>query len=224
MKLLKEKGITLIALVVTIILLLILSIVTLGTLLGDNGLIGRTKKAVEYYEQAQKEEELEIDRMFTKLADLTGEGSGVTEAEIKDIVNKVIDAKMLEKYPVGSIYITMSETNPSEIIGGEWEQIKDRFLLGAGDNHELEETGGEETHKLTINEMPSHCHYVASSRTTGRPNIHYNLWAIILQYSTQCTDEAGVDLVSSSTTATGGSQPHNNMPPYLTVYIWKRIS
>ena len=53
-------------------------------------------------------------------------------------------------FPVGSIYLSISDTNPSVYFGGTWILIKDRFLIGAGGNYLVESTGGETTHKLTI--------------------------------------------------------------------------
>lgn len=117
-------------------------------------------------------------------------------------------------YPVGSIYLSVNNTSPSTLFGGTWTQIKDTFLLGSGDNYTLGDTGGEATHKLTIQEMPSHVH---------QTDKYYN------------TDQGGNDFYGSNATgskvttangmvAAGGDQPHNNMPPYLVVSIWKRVS
>lgn len=118
-------------------------------------------------------------------------------------------------YPVGSIYITTNEINPSTLFGGVWEQIKDTFLLSAGDVYEAGTTGGEAAHTLTINEMPSHDHDATRHRGSGSMT-----WGGLIGV-------AKVDGVSNGvqhTGITGGSKSHNNMPPYLTVYIWKRIS
>lgn len=110
---------------------------------------------------------------------------------------------------------------------GTWEQIKDRFLLGAGDNYEAGGTGGEVTHLLTKDELP---------------NIHGTLPHIakgekktsgVFKYVT--SSETGVENANegsqSNTINTahytldlGKDTPHNNMPPYLTVYIWRRIA
>lgn len=61
-------------------------------------------------------------------------------------------------YPVGTIYETTSSTSPSELFGGTWSLIDDVFLLGAGNAYTVKQTGGEATHTLTKNEMPSHTH------------------------------------------------------------------
>ncbi len=118
-------------------------------------------------------------------------------------------------YPVGSIYMSLSSTDPKTLFGGSWERLKDRFLLAAGDKYSAGATGGEATHTLTKDEMPSHNHYAAVSGGTdsyGQNRTAINSFAIKTQgYSD-----------SSTIFATGGGTAHNNMPPYLAVYMWKR--
>lgn len=122
-------------------------------------------------------------------------------------------------YPVGSIYITTSSTNPELLFEGtSWQQLKDKFLLSAGDTYEAGSTGGEAEHTLTVDEIPSHKH---------------NVWELPLVDAYGGGNSAtGYALPSmSSKTAPkvvtgdiGGGQSHNNMPPYLTVYMWERIA
>ena len=118
-------------------------------------------------------------------------------------------------YPLGSIYMSLSSTDPKDLFGGTWERLKDRFLLAAGDKYSVGATGGEATHTLTKNEMPSHNHYAAVSGGTdsyGQNRTAISSFAIKTQgYSD-----------SSTIFATGGGTAHNNMPPYLAVYMWKR--
>ena len=62
-------------------------------------------------------------------------------------------------YPVGSIYLSINGVNPANLFGfGTWEQIKDRFLLAAGDTYQAGSIGGEAEHTLTELEMPAHDH------------------------------------------------------------------
>lgn len=143
-------------------------------------------------------------------------------------------------YPVGSIYISTSDISPQELFGGEWDKIQDRFLLAEG-THEAGETGGEENHVLTIEEMPEHDHrpqnYDEAGSNSGysrqfTTNLHTDSDSVSLQrvtassYSGQYVmaakaqgDIEGTDYTSKE----GGGQEHNNMPPYLSVYMWKRI-
>lgn len=125
---------------------------------------------------------------------------------------------LLEVYPVGSIYMSIIANDPARLFGGTWERLKDRFLLGAGDTYEPGETGGEAEHTLTVEEMPSHTHKLGDigSETS---------WGI--NYGNYVGTGTGYGLESNAafvTKSTGGSQPHNNMPPYLTVYMWVRTA
>lgn len=136
-------------------------------------------------------------------------------------------------YPIGSIYLSINNTNPSKWFGGTWEQIaKGRTLVGV-DTSQTEfniakKTGGEKTHKLTVNEMPSHIHSLGWG-TNGR--------FIKMTSSDSDTNSYGFDFhkgyagdVDSNgynytrALPTGGSQSHNNMPPFFTCYIWCRTA
>ena len=125
-------------------------------------------------------------------------------------------------FPPGHILQTTNENyNPNKVFKGTtWTRIKDRFLLSAGDTYSAGNTGGEASHTLTIEEMPSHRHYLKyggayigylnsnASQSNGEPLYKYNVPRENALH--------GEDM--------GGSQPHNNMPPFLTVYTWQRIS
>lgn len=119
----------------------------------------------------------------------------------------------LAAYPVGAIYISTVSTSPASLFGGTWEQLKDRFLLGAGDIYSAGSTGGEAAHTLTVGEMPAHTHTI----TTWYAGVG-NGSAVQRGWSGDSTSK----LVT--TDITGGDQPHNNMPPYLAVYMWKRVA
>lgn len=119
-------------------------------------------------------------------------------------------------YPVGSIYMNVNDINPNLVLGGTWERIEEVFLLASGSRYPNNTRGGSETVTLDISQMPSHNHsavphigwgggvYGAGS---GKADLNNpgNLWPTDIGY-------------------TGGSQPHNNMPPYLAVNVWKRVS
>lgn len=117
-------------------------------------------------------------------------------------------------YPVGAIYISVSDVNPATLFGGSWEQIQDRFLLGAGATYSAGSIGGEATHTLTIDEMPRHNHEIDNLNASGNSTPYMTV---------QAQDKKGYG-GNVQTMFSGGSQPHNNMPPYLAVYIWKRVS
>ena len=118
-------------------------------------------------------------------------------------------------YPIGSIYISAVNISPASLYGGTWERLEDRFLLGAGINYNAGATGGEATHTLNINEMPSHTHKVGVSGNT-----YSDGYPLQQAHGNYDKTENGYFLINYE----GGDQPHNNMPPYLVVYMWKRIA
>ena len=144
--------------------------------------------------------------------------------------NKIVNAKSTSEtdaysckylndliYPVGSIYMNVNLVEPSLLFGGTWERLKDTFLLGAGDTYEAGSTGGEAEHTLTTDEMPSHYHGLWKLPLVDS----YGGGATAQGYSLPSLSAKNAQKIISENA--GGNQPHNNMPPYLTVYMWKRI-
>lgn len=134
-------------------------------------------------------------------------------------------------YPVGAIFLSVSATSPEKLFGGKWEQITDRFLLAAGSSYVAGSTGGEADHTLTVEEMPKHNHSltVRVQGNTGWPSYTTTGYEIVHDFKGgdfHAPDKAlHVSYVGGGTINNkGNSQPHNNMPPYLAVYIWKRIA
>lgn len=130
-------------------------------------------------------------------------------------------------FPVGSIYMSVNAVDPAKLFGGTWERIKERFLLGAGDTHTAGSTGGEFENTLKIEEIPPHSHpqtkifpngqigTIVDENTKGE----YSGDTRLEPQSTWLTNKGAVN-----TWDAGGGQPHNNTPPYLAVYIWKRTA
>lgn len=116
-------------------------------------------------------------------------------------------------YPVGSIYMSVNNVSPANLIGGTWTQIKDRFLLACGDTYSNGTTGGEATHTLTVDEIPSHSHKIAR----GNWQMNYTSGTAITIHNYKGSE-------NQDSSSTGGGQAHNNMPPYLAVYCWYRVS
>lgn len=141
-------------------------------------------------------------------------------------------------YPVGSIYLSVSGTDPQTLFGGTWARLEDVFLLAAGAEHAAGSTGGEEMHTLTVGEMPSHGNHLmqgrmyqeladnASNDSSYRSNTLYlgkNAFASTGNFNRGWKDWNGGEMYPAGTLK-GGGNPHNNMPPYLAVYTWKRTA
>lgn len=154
-------------------------------------------------------------------------------------------------YPVGSIYMSVNNVSPQTFLGGTWTSINGRFLLGAGANtantdntygslaanqinRSVNEQGGEVKHSLTTTEMPSHNHTIDHTHDTAKTA---NSSIMALSYGSSnsyngiggksfstSTRDVVVPKYSGNSGSTGSGVAHNNMPPYLAVYMWKRTA
>lgn len=174
-----------------------------------------------------------------------------SSAGFKTIINKMFDLidEKADKidlvdiiYPVGSIYISVNNTNPSILFGGTWEKIEDKFLLGSSSNYVLGDTGGSKdaivvSHTHTQN---SHSHGFGTNAAVPKISSSDN-WAYTSKgkmtlatgnnyypYSIENNNGIGEATSTTSDTATNKSTgvdgTGKNMPPYLVVNIWKRIN
>lgn len=140
-----------------------------------------------------------------------------TPAELLADIGAATVSAMLDKaYPVGAIYMSVNSTNPQNLFGGTWVQIKDRFLLAAGTTYKAGATGGEATHTLTVDEIPNHQHVLWYPNESGEQSAAIGY------------PEAGSKNTwyaeASKTGGAGGGAAHTNMPPYLSVYVWRRTA
>lgn len=132
-------------------------------------------------------------------------------------------------YPVGAIYLTYNDNNPSDFLGGTWERFgQGRTLIGEGTGNDgstsktfgANSTGGEYNHKLTISEMPKHMHGTAKGQ---KDNDTPNITDIHTTYQAEISIEKG-SYYLAHTLYTGGDNSHNNIQPYTTVYFWRRTA
>ena len=142
----------------------------------------------------------------------------MAEYVVKD--NKSLENIINIVYPIGSIYFSVNSVSPQTLFGGTWEQIEDRFLLACGNSYTNGTTGGEANHTLTVNEMPSHRHG-SSSYQIGYPTSYTgnDTYVTFVNHGTTSSNagHSGDGVVKTS--FVGGSVAHNNMPPYLAVYV-----
>ena len=155
------------------------------------------------------------------MAAVKGDGDAI-KGLLADAVDGVLQTKI---YPVGSTYFSLTDSrNPSVILGfGTWAKIEGRFLLGASSSYAADSTGGEATHTLTENEMPKHYH--DSLRHISPTNKKFGCNSGSLSdTSWHMSYSSGAARDYIVTGYTGGSQAHNNMPPYLAGYLWRRTA
>jgi microcystin-dependent protein len=122
-------------------------------------------------------------------------------------------------YPIGSIYMTISNISPEVSLGGKWERIKGKCIIGVDeDDSDFVKsglTGGEKTHQLTLEEMPSHTHkYNAFNKNISTTDVVSG--SGIVSRENPYTD--------NTYGANGGDKAHNNLQPYYTAYIYRRVA
>ncbi len=188
-----------------------------GTITVIRDTVPTTAIPYEYeVEQTSAEGLFEVINAYvpTKTSQLTNDSGFITAADIGNAL-----------YPVGSIYMSVNNTNPSTFFGGTWEAWgTGRVPVGVDTNDTdfatVEKTGGEKTHTLTESEMPKHSH--------GLPTFYSNPAKenITLADSAFNADKASDSNVSNGgqVISAGGGQAHNNLQPYITCYMWKRIN
>lgn len=194
-------------------------------------------------------------------------GGGLTKQEIVDFI-----------YPVGSLFISTTSTNPSAYLNGTWERWgQGRVPISVSDTdsdfNTANKTGGEKTHILSTDEMPSHLHAKGTLATNDAGSHEHNIsgtaasagahthkgwnrnvysgggnYAALVTTGTSSSSATRNDVASSngvhehsvsgtaasagnhshtisgSTASAGGGNAHNNMPPYITCYMWKRTA
>ena len=148
--------------------------------------------------------------------ELVGE-IGVDGVPLKNYITSQMESILDSFYPVGSIYFSVKNTNPSKYFGGKWVSWgSGRVPVGVSSSdsnfNTVEKTGGESRHTLTVSEIPSHNHNL---------NIYTEMASDApLKY----IPTTGNCKTQSKTTSTGGGQSHNNLQPYITCYMWKRTA
>lgn len=182
-----------------------------------------------------------ISTAFT-LLDFNSSGKGMAIGKVSEEPDKVEIALPLKFkdniladliYPVGSIYMSANAVDPSTLFGGTWERVSGKFLLGADDTYTAGSTGGEAEHTLTVDEMPAHEGHLYSNfdnsgyADRGGDDNSYYVNSSATDYSKYANRPykivSGNELVIQGYTR-GGGLAHNNIPPYLAIYIWKRTS
>ena len=130
-------------------------------------------------------------------------------------------------HPVGSLYISTVNTDPSTIFGGSWERVKGKMIIGLDEDDTDFDTvgkvGGEKTHTLLASEIPAHTHKMGLW-TTGQEAAGYGLVAGEGAFADRVQITAPYDDARATDVNLGGGGSHNNMPPYVVYYMWVRTS
>ncbi len=202
----------------------------------DFALSAKKGKAL-YYSKLDRDDVMDSLLSTDKQKPLSANMGKTLDGKIKAVSDGILN----RVYPVGSVYISFVYNSPANFIGGVWEQLTDAFLYASTSNIGIR--GGEASHKLTVNELPSHQHKIpklegstgtagehshkyGSSRDLAAPGSNHGTAFQAEGYDTGASGahQHSVTTNESYTGYTGGTAAHNNMPPYIIVYMWKRTA
>lgn len=143
---------------------------------------------------------------------------GTNGKATSDLVTKSMLLTLV--YPVGSIYMSVNNTSPASFLGGTWVQLKDRFLLGAGDTYNNGEQSGSASHNHTLNSAYAKVDLtdrVLMTTKTQSIGINTTSGSFSARETVSWSAEHAAELGGTTDNA-------SNMPPYLVVYMWKRTA
>lgn len=165
---------------------------------------------------SKKQESTPIKYIVKSIScDYTAGGAtmSINAAKFYPLSNSSFSGLLNLVYPVGSIYMSVNSASPADLFGGTWEQIQGRFLLGASNSYAAGSVGGEASHTLTIDNLPPQ-DSIAQVNQTGSSvagntigTVAAGNWGMYVKQDVQ-TGQTALD----------------NMPPYLSVYVWKRTA
>lgn len=155
------------------------------------------------------------NRIPSKVSDLTNDAGYTSNTDLLNLI-----------YPVGSIYMSVNNISPAILFGGSWEQLKDRFLLGAGDVYTAGNTGGDWNHTHSLDTDSA----IAAIQLNNDGTIWYgekNTGVNSTKDYTMVTNGTGKRQSNSSLYGAkllGDTSSAQVIPPYYAVYMWKRTA
>ncbi len=150
----------------------------------------------------------------------------VASQQALDKINDSVHGSIsLSAYPIGSIYLSISDTSPALLFGGTWEKIKNKFLVGAGEEYSIGTQGGSSYHTHGLTQAYAKTAFIGGqgaaiigSYVNRGDTYSYDAQKYV--FGTSATSSP----TNYYTELDGYTDEATNIPPYLTVNMWKRIS
>lgn len=136
------------------------------------------------------------------------------------IYQQVLAAVVERDHPVGSLYISENPTSPAELYGGTWERIEGRFIMGASDTYPVGSTGGSATVSINKTNLSNVTLGVYTQCTKKGYGEDYD----VVNLKDSHADGKGEFSRTGRTAPLGNGTPLNILPPYYSIYIWRRVA
>lgn len=137
-----------------------------------------------------------------------------------NFTKKFISALFLLMHPVGTPYASENSTSPAELYGGTWERIEGKFIMGASDTYPAGSTGGSATKTIARTNLPNNRLEVLTQYTKGAEGQEYDVVSITYEHS----NGSGAFSRTGKTSPLGDGTPLNILPPYYSMYTWRRVA
>lgn len=138
-----------------------------------------------------------------------------SKAEVEAKIREILAAQREEDLARIKFWVSDDPTSPASFIGGTWERIEGKFIMGASDTYPAGSTGGSATHHLTQSEIPNYVLMYDIMRDSGAGG---GGWGSPIQENTNFL------AVKSTLETKGGNQPMSILNPYYSMYIWRRVA
>lgn len=178
--------------------------------------------------------------LSTKVDKETGKGLSSNDFtnDYKSLLDNIRTTIFEQTYPIGSIYPSTSLSTAAQVAttlgGGTWEAYgQGRVLVGkatSGTFGTVGNTGGETTHTLTEAEIPQLTGHIQMHSAGAGTNL-YNATGVFTSqggtsnyYRSGGTQATGAMSLNNIEFSAGSGQAHNNLQPYVVVYMWRRTA
>ena len=140
-----------------------------------------------------------------------------SKAEVEAKIKEILAAQREEDLARVRYWASDDPTSPASFIGGTWERIKGKFIMGASDTYPAGSTGGSATHTQTVGELARHSHTLDLSNA----GIEDNEYEYTVSYS---RNKKITIAATRAIQANGGNEPMDILNPYYSAYIWHRVA
>lgn len=148
-----------------------------------------------------------------------------SKAEVEAKIKELLAAQREEDLARIKFWASDDQTSPASFIGGTWERIEGEFIMGASDTYPAGSTGGEAGHTLTKSELPrireQLSGFTAYNANAGGTD---GVLSFVEEVALSNVQPGNSTKYATLTMSLGDSQPHNNIPPYYSAYIWRRVA
>lgn len=144
-----------------------------------------------------------------------------SKAEVEAKIKEILAAQREEDLARIKFWASDDPTSPASFIGGTWERIEGKFIMGASDTYPAGSTGGSATHRQTAKEVASHAHDIGTNVSGTLMTVPQ--WKFYITSVSQVVDQNGYECYGMSTNTTGDGEPMNILNPYYSMYIWRRV-